>query len=63
MHTDQQLRQQLKALKLSGLLETLERRILECQQNQIDYRGFLQMLLQDELELVESVILCKSGRK
>lgn len=51
MTNDTQLRRQLTALKLSGLLETLERRILECQQNQIDYRGFLQMLLQDELEL------------
>lgn len=51
MSPDHQLRRQLKALKLSGLLETLDRRILECQQNQIDYKGFLQMLLQDELEL------------
>lgn len=51
MQTDKQLRRQLKALKLSGLLETLDRRILECKQNQIDYRGFLKMLLQDELEL------------
>lgn len=41
---------QLRKLKLSGLLTTLESRILESQHNQLDYRTFLSLLLQDELE-------------
>lgn len=51
MEQDAQLRQQLRQLKLSGVLETLDHRILECRQNGIDYRSFLSLLLQDELEL------------
>ena len=51
METDTQLRQQLKQLKLSGMLESIDHRLLECQQNGIDYRGFLALLLQDEIEL------------
>lgn len=51
MEPDAQLHQQLKQLKLSGVLESLDHRILECQQNGIDYRSFLSLLFQDELEL------------
>jgi DNA replication protein DnaC len=51
MESDVQLRQQLKQLKLSGILETLEPRLLECRQNGIDYKTFLSLLLQDEIEL------------
>lgn len=51
MDHDVQLRQQLKQLKLSGILESLDHRILECQQNGIDYRSFLSLLMQDEIEL------------
>ncbi|MCB9503176.1 MAG: ATP-binding protein [Deferribacteres bacterium] len=47
-HTE--LVDQLRKLKLSGLLNTLESRILESQHNQLDYRTFLSLLLQDELE-------------
>lgn len=50
MDTDTELRQQLTKLKLSGVLESLEARLLECQQNQIDYKTFLKMVLQDEIE-------------
>ena len=46
-----QLRRQLKQLKLSGVLDTLDHRILECQKNGIDYLTFLSLLLQDEIEL------------
>jgi DNA replication protein DnaC len=51
METDVQLRQQLKQLKLSGVFDSLDHRILECQQNGIDYKSFLSLLFQDELEL------------
>ena len=51
MITDVQLKHQLKELKLSGVLESLDRRILECSQNSIDYMNFLSLLLQDEIEL------------
>lgn len=51
MEHNTQLRQQLKMLKLSGILETLDHRILECQKNGIDYLTFLSLLLQDEIEL------------
>lgn len=45
-----QLISQLKQLKLSGILDTLQLRILECQKNDLDYQSFLSLLLQDELE-------------
>jgi DNA replication protein DnaC len=51
MEPDIQLHQQLRQLKLSGVLESLDHRILECQQNSIDYKSFLSLLLQDEVEL------------
>jgi len=51
METNAPLRQQLKQLKLSGILESIEHRLLECRQNGIDYVGFLSLLLQDEIEL------------
>jgi len=51
MESDIQLERQLRQLKLSGVLESLDHRILECRQNDIDYRSFLSLLLQDELEL------------
>jgi DNA replication protein DnaC len=51
MEPDIQLQQQLRQLKLSGVLESLDHRILECQQNGIDYKNFLSLLLQDEVEL------------
>jgi len=51
MEHNVQLKQQLKLLKLSGILETLDHRILECQKNDIDYIGFLTLLFQDEIEL------------
>jgi DNA replication protein DnaC len=50
MPHDAQLKTQLKRLKLSGILDTLEMRLLECQQNQLDYQSFLALVLQDELE-------------
>lgn len=40
----------LKALRLSGLVETLELRLGEAQKQQLGYVDFLTLLIQDELE-------------
>lgn len=45
-----QLKQQLKTLKLSGLLENLDLRLLEAQQNQLSYSEFLSLIFSDEME-------------
>lgn len=50
MNNHAQLKQQLKTLKLSGLLENLELRLLEAQQNQLTYSEFLSIILSDEME-------------
>lgn len=50
MEHDAQLKIQLKRLKLSGILDTLDMRLLESQQNQLDYKSFLSLVLQDEIE-------------
>ncbi len=46
-----QLVQNLKALKLSGIAENIDLRLLEAQNNGLSYSEFLQMVLQDELEI------------
>ena len=45
-----QLKDQLKRLKLSGMLENIDLRILESEQNQLSYSEFLSMLVTDETE-------------
>ena len=45
-----QIISQLKNLKLSGICNTLELRLLEAQQNQLSYSEFLSMILSDENE-------------
>jgi DNA replication protein DnaC len=50
MQNQTPLLRQLKQLKLSGILDTLDMRILESQKNDLDYKTFLAMLLEDELE-------------
>jgi len=45
-----QLRSQLKALKLSGIADTLELRIMEAQNNQLSFSELITMLLNDEIE-------------
>lgn len=50
MQPDAQLHSQLRRLKLSGVLNTLEMRLLTAQQNQLDYKTFLSLVLEDELE-------------
>jgi DNA replication protein DnaC len=43
------LRQALKQLRLSGLLESLEVRLFEASNNRLSHAEFLELLLQDEL--------------
>lgn len=50
MSNHAQLKYQLKTLKLSGLLENLELRLLEAQQNQLTYAEFLSLIFSDEME-------------
>lgn len=50
MPPEAQLNSQLRRLKLSGIVNTLEMRLLESQQNQLDYKTFLALVLEDELE-------------
>jgi DNA replication protein DnaC len=45
-----QLKTQLKTLKLSGMLENLDLRLLEAQQNQLAFSEFLSIILSDEME-------------
>jgi DNA replication protein DnaC len=45
-----QLMIQIRNLKLSGMLESLDVRLLEAEQNDLAYTDFLSMILTDELE-------------
>jgi len=45
-----QLKSQLKTLKLSGIVDTLELRIMESQNNQLAFTELLAMILNDEIE-------------
>ena len=54
MQHDTELNTQLRKLKLSGMLDTLELRILESQKNQLDYKAFLSLMLQDEIDAREA---------
>jgi DNA replication protein DnaC len=54
MQHDTELISQLRKLKLSGILDTLDLRILESQKNQLDYKSFLSLLLQDEIDARET---------
>lgn len=50
MSAHAQIKMQLKTLKLSGIIDNLELRLLEAQQNQLAYSEFLSMILSDEIE-------------
>lgn len=45
-----QLTIQIRMLKLSGMLENLDMRLMEAERNDLDYHDFLSMMLTDELE-------------
>lgn len=44
-----QLKQQLKSLKLSGAVESIELRIMEASQNRLSFAELLSLMLQDEI--------------
>lgn len=46
-----QLQKKLKKVKLSGMAEALDQRLMEAEKNSMDYTGFLAMLLDEEIEL------------
>jgi len=50
MKIDHHLRDQLKTLKLSGILQTLETRLSQAQKGELGYLEFLNLLFQDEIE-------------
>jgi len=50
MSNTAELATQLRALKLSGMLDTLEMRLLEAEQGQLSLTELLTMLVSDELE-------------
>jgi DNA replication protein DnaC len=50
MNLDHHISDQLKGLRLSGLLESLDLRLKEAQKTSLGYLEFLQLLFQDELE-------------
>ena len=50
MTIDHHLREKLKALKLSGILHTLDVRVAQTQNGEIGTLEFLHLILQDEIE-------------
>ena len=46
----QHLIEQLKQLRLGGLVDSLELRLQEAEKQQLSYLDFLSLLIQDELE-------------
>lgn len=47
----------LKALRLSGMKETLDVRLQEANANQLDYADFLELILQDEMSVRKSRLI------
>jgi DNA replication protein DnaC len=54
MNLEPAVQTQLKTLRLGGLLESLDLRLLEAQKASLGYLEFLQLLFQDELERREA---------
>jgi DNA replication protein DnaC len=54
MNLDHHLQNQLKTLRLGGVLETLDLRVQQAQKDSLGYLEFFQLLLQDEVERRES---------
>ena len=54
MNLDHHLQNQLRTLRLGGVLETLDLRVKQAQQDSLGYLEFFQILLQDEVERREA---------
>ncbi|MFF3518004.1 ATP-binding protein [Streptomyces sp. NPDC002573] len=57
------LRDSLKTLRLSGMLETLDARLTQAQSGELGHLDFLQVLCQDEISRRETVALERRLRK
>ncbi|MGW8879740.1 IS21-like element helper ATPase IstB [Streptomyces mirabilis] len=57
------LRDSLKTLRLSGMLETLDARLTQAQKGELGHLDFLQVLCQDEITRRESVALERCLRR
>lgn len=57
------LRDSLKTLRLSGMLETLDARLTQAQGGELGHLDFLQVLCQDEISRRETVALERRLRK
>jgi len=54
MNIEHHIAQQLKTLRLGGLLETLDLRLTQALEEEFDHLAFLQLMLQDEIERREA---------
>jgi DNA replication protein DnaC len=59
MNIEHHIAQQLKTLRLGGLLETLDLRLKQALEEEFDHLAFLQLMLQDEIERREAKKLAK----
>lgn len=50
MTTHHHLQTKLRSLKLSGMLQTIDQRVAEAQQNHLGFLDFLELLLEDEIQ-------------
>ncbi|MET8630835.1 IS21-like element helper ATPase IstB [Kitasatospora sp. NPDC004669] len=60
---DTALRESLKALRLSGMLETLDARLIQAHGGELGHLDFLQVLCQDEITRRETVAFQRSLQK
>lgn len=54
MNVEHQVAQQLKTLRLGGFLETLDLRLKQAMEEELDHFSFLQIMVQDEIERREA---------
>ncbi len=54
MNIDHHLREQLRTLRLSGILESLDLRLQQAQKDSLGYLEFFHLLMQDEIERREA---------
>ena len=60
---DTTLTASLRALKLSGMLETLDARLTQAQAGQLGHLDFLQVLCQDEISRREAMSMTRRLRR
>ncbi|WP_302186056.1 ATP-binding protein [Streptomyces sp. AC550_RSS872] len=60
---DTALRESLKTLRLSGMLETLDARLAQAHGGELGHLDFLQILCQDEITRRETVVFERRLRK